>query len=172
MGPMGALPAPGPPSLAHRLPQTPAPCPCTSTQVPNLDSASHIPRFPAKATSAFVWQPSSLQPCGGTDPATLGSLQAREGEREEDTRGNSLALHPTHTWLWWGPSPPAPHAKGVAQRGHATSVQPVSQKSHPRHPPLPREPSLNLQGKSPVPANAPQVLFPRMLWNRDPPGSH
>lgn len=38
--------------------------------------------------------------------------------------------------------------------------------------PPPRDPSLNLQGKSPLPANAPQVLFPRMLWNRDPPGSH
>jgi len=72
---------PGTPSRAHRMLPTPAHAPCTCAPVPDLDSASHIPRLPAKATSAFLWQPSSLQPCAGTKLAMQGSLEAGEGKR-------------------------------------------------------------------------------------------
>lgn len=48
-------------------------------------SISHL-----QASSAFLWPPSSLQPCGVMDPALLGSLQDRR-EREKGIWGNSLS---------------------------------------------------------------------------------
>lgn len=171
MGPTGALPASWNSQPPRRPPDTPAHAPRTSTPVPNLDSASHIPGLPAKATSAFLWQPSSLQACDQGSGHT--GLPSGQGEREH--LGQITGLTPHGHMAAVGTVPSYPTCKGCCTAGaHGacarlpppTCTHPVKHKSRPQH--HPQEPSLNLHGTIP-PASQ---CTPRTLWSRDPPGSH